>query len=287
MKEEVKGEPGSWQAGVPRGRARPPRCCVRSRASELGRRFVGERLQPYQQGVRRQGDLVARVHLSDVAREPGPHHRGRPRLSGDGLRLRGRPSPPSRPTSRRQSASCSTDVARGRGARASSRQALELSLRMNPLTPDHHFYIDQGTNAYVRLVLVAIGRRLVEAGGARRSRGRDVPALQRASHADGEPGLPFDAKSARRRPPGRARTQRSPFGRPSGSERRQRVQLAFPYYTLWGFPEKFHRAQPEQTDLSPSGSRRSPGVDRGHCPSRRIPRRVRPGSGRARSSSAR
>src|SRR5256885_5187410 len=27
------------------------------------------------------------------------------------------------------------------------------SLRMNPLTPDHHFYIDQGTNARVRLVL--------------------------------------------------------------------------------------------------------------------------------------
>ena len=24
---------------------------------------------------------------------------------------------------------------------------------MNPLTPDHHFYIDQGTNARVRLVL--------------------------------------------------------------------------------------------------------------------------------------
>ena len=40
---------------------------------------------------------------------------------------------------------------------------LELSLRMNPLTPDHHFYIDQATNAYVRLVLVAIGRQLVVA----------------------------------------------------------------------------------------------------------------------------
>ena len=34
---------------------------------------------------------------------------------------------------------------------------------MNPLTPDHHFYIDQGTNARVRLVLIAIGKKLVEA----------------------------------------------------------------------------------------------------------------------------
>ena len=42
--------------------------------------------------------------------------------------------------------------------------ALDLSLRMNPLTPDHHFYIDQGTNARLRIIAVAIGRKLVEAG---------------------------------------------------------------------------------------------------------------------------
>src|SRR5205085_4970488 len=44
------------------------------------------------------------------------------------------------------------------------REALDLSLKMNPLTPDHHFYIDQGTNARLRLVLIAIGKKLVEAG---------------------------------------------------------------------------------------------------------------------------
>ena len=43
-------------------------------------------------------------------------------------------------------------------------QALDLSLGMNPLTPDHHFYIDQGTNARLRLVVINIGRRLVDAG---------------------------------------------------------------------------------------------------------------------------
>ena len=35
---------------------------------------------------------------------------------------------------------------------------------MAPLTPDHHYYIDQGANAHMRLVLVAIGRKLVEQG---------------------------------------------------------------------------------------------------------------------------
>src|SRR4029077_1929469 len=44
------------------------------------------------------------------------------------------------------------------------RAANAVNLRMAPLTPDHHFYIDQGANAHVRLVLLAIGRKLVEAG---------------------------------------------------------------------------------------------------------------------------
>ena len=42
--------------------------------------------------------------------------------------------------------------------------ALDRSLAMNPLTPDHHFYIDQGTNARLRLAVIAIGRKLAEAG---------------------------------------------------------------------------------------------------------------------------
>jgi pyruvate,water dikinase len=43
--------------------------------------------------------------------------------------------------------------------------ALELALKMTPLTPDHHFYMDQGTYARMRLVLMGIGRKLVELGG--------------------------------------------------------------------------------------------------------------------------
>ena len=43
--------------------------------------------------------------------------------------------------------------------------ALDLALKMTPLTPDHHFYIDQGTYARMRLVLMGVGRKLVELGG--------------------------------------------------------------------------------------------------------------------------
>ncbi|MBX6340820.1 MAG: PEP-utilizing protein mobile subunit, partial [Thermomicrobiaceae bacterium] len=48
--------------------------------------------------------------------------------------------------------------------RARVERTMEGMLRMMPLTPDHHFYIDQGTYARVRLVLMAIGRKLVELG---------------------------------------------------------------------------------------------------------------------------
>jgi phosphohistidine swiveling domain-containing protein len=43
--------------------------------------------------------------------------------------------------------------------------ALDRALKMTPLTPDHHFYMDQGTYARMRLVLMGVGRKLVELGG--------------------------------------------------------------------------------------------------------------------------
>jgi pyruvate,water dikinase len=42
--------------------------------------------------------------------------------------------------------------------------SLDLALKMTPLTPDHHFYMDQGTYARTHEVLMAIGRKLVKAG---------------------------------------------------------------------------------------------------------------------------
>jgi phosphohistidine swiveling domain-containing protein len=53
---------------------------------------------------------------------------------------------------------------RPRADREKLQSAMDLALKMIPLTPDHHFYMDQGTYARVRLVLMAIGRKLVELG---------------------------------------------------------------------------------------------------------------------------
>jgi phosphohistidine swiveling domain-containing protein len=43
-------------------------------------------------------------------------------------------------------------------------KSLDVALKMTPLTPDHHFYMDQGTYARVRLVFMGIGRELVKQG---------------------------------------------------------------------------------------------------------------------------
>src|SRR5262249_1353765 len=51
---------------------------------------------------------------------------------------------------------------RAEADRVKLQKALDLALKMAPLTPDHHFYMDQGTYARVRLVFMAIGGRLVE-----------------------------------------------------------------------------------------------------------------------------
>ncbi len=124
-------------------------------------------------------------------------------------------------------------------------RALELSLRMNPLTPDHHFYIDQGTNARVRLVLVAIGRKLVDSGAL--SDPEDVMYLRynelRALMAGALPAAQEIVSDRRDE-------------REAAYERRPRdwvgtateEHVAFPYLSLWAFPEKLNRPAPESAD---------------------------------------
>jgi pyruvate,water dikinase len=140
------------------------------------------------------------------------------------------------------------------------RKANEVNLRMAPLTPDHHFYIDQGANAHVRLVLLAIGRKLVEAG--RLDRPDDVMFLRynemRALIGDASA---VDARGivAARRAEREAQMKVRPrdwIGTCTPS------QLAFPYLVNWGYPERFHR-QVSADHLKVSGIAGSPGVVEG------------------------
>ncbi|MEW6225201.1 MAG: PEP-utilizing enzyme [Chloroflexota bacterium] len=140
------------------------------------------------------------------------------------------------------------------------RAANEINLKMAPLTPDHHFYIDQGANAHVRLVLVAIGEKLVEMGMLDQP---DDTILFRYNALREFMGAP-DAES------GRAQVAAAKAKRAAAENIRPKdwvgtvtaTQLAFPYLNLWGFPDKFNRPREMHGDKI-VGIGGSPGVVEG------------------------
>ena len=138
--------------------------------------------------------------------------------------------------------------------------ALERSLSMNPLTPDHHFYIDQGTNARLRLLLIAIGRKLVDTGTL--DDAEDVVYLRynelRLLMADQE-ALDARALVGDRRDAQEDAYEKRP---PSWVGTATQTALDFPYNALWGFPEKFHAGEPATTG-EVRGLAASPGVVEG------------------------
>ena len=140
------------------------------------------------------------------------------------------------------------------------RAANDINLKMAPLTPDHHFYIDQGANAHVRLVLVAIGEKLVEMGMLDQP---DDTILFRYNALREFLGAP-DAES------GRAQVAAARARRAAAENIRPKdwvgtvtaTQLAFPYLNLWGFPDKFNRPREMHGDKI-VGIGGSPGVVEG------------------------
>jgi pyruvate,water dikinase len=138
--------------------------------------------------------------------------------------------------------------------------ANDINLKMAPLTPDHHFYIDQGTNAHLRVVLICIGRKLVQLGVI--DQPDDVIFLKynelRYLLGDLEN---YDAKSivaARRAERAESEGLRPPDWIGTATE----SQLEFPYLNLWGFPEKLDLGE-TTTKGEVRGLAASPGVIEG------------------------
>jgi pyruvate,water dikinase len=131
---------------------------------------------------------------------------------------------------------------------------------MAPLTPDHHFYIDQGANAHVRLVLVAIGRKLAALGAI--DQAEDVVFLRynELRPLIGDQKL-FDAKSliAERK---EQREKAYEFRPRAWIGTATQSQLDFPYLVNWGFPEKFTRKAGDVADQI-KGIAGSPGIVEG------------------------
>jgi phosphohistidine swiveling domain-containing protein len=138
--------------------------------------------------------------------------------------------------------------------------ALDLSTNMSPLTPDHHFYIDQGTNARLRMVLVGIGDRLVEEGIVDDREDTVFLLYNELRRLLGD-AKAFDARSlvSQRRD---EREQAFEIRPPAWVGTATQAALDFPYLGLWGFPEKFNRPAPTAS-AEVRGLPASPGVVEG------------------------
>ncbi|MFQ5610505.1 MAG: PEP-utilizing enzyme [Anaerolineae bacterium] len=131
--------------------------------------------------------------------------------------------------------------------RAKFEAALELALKMMPLTPDHHFYIDQGTYARLRLVFLGIGRHLARIGLL--DDPEDIFYLEYeplrwyvSNPKTGDNPDGFDGRAAIKQ--ARRERDRAWQVRPRdwvGSANHWAVYEE-PYHTLWGYPQRFEMA---------------------------------------------
>ncbi len=254
LKEEIKDEPelgaafeGDTAADVMRALD----------GSERGRRFVVERIEPHQKNFGYKAIWSHEFSFKTWSEDAAPIVEAvRGYLATD------YDYPSNIAAVRDDLEKAKTEVLDGVEGeqRAELDAALARSLSMNPLTPDHHFYIDQGTNARLRLVLIAIGRKLVEAGALddaedvvylRYNELRLLMADQSSLEARELVGDRRDAleEASEKRPPSWVGTATQPA-------------LDFPYNALWGFPEKFYAGEPATTG-EVRGLAASPGVVEG------------------------
>ncbi len=235
----------------------PARIIAALRATERGRRFIAERVEPYQREFGWHAVWSHEFIFPTVREQMEPVIelvRGYLETDYD--------YPSAIEAMRLDIEAASREILEGLSGAAleEMRAANAVNLRMAPLTPDHHFYIDQGANARVRLVLVAIGQKLVDGGHL------DQPDDVMFLHYNELRGLIGDPAAIEgRRIVVARRAERTGAGQLRPRDWIGTVtptQLAFPYLVNWGYPERFHQ-QPSADELRVTGLGASPGVVEG------------------------
>jgi pyruvate,water dikinase len=210
------------------------------RASERGRRFIADRIDPYQREFGWHAVWSHEFIFPTVREQLEPViDLIRNYLETD------YDFPTAIEAMRKDIEAASREILEGLtgDALAEMRAVNETNLRMAPLTPDHHFYIDQGANAHVRLVLIAIGTKLVEAG--RLDQPDDVMFLRynELRMLIGDPAA-LDARGlVKERRAARDASKR--LHPPNWIGTATQTQLDFPYLVNWGYPERFHQGRPK------------------------------------------
>jgi len=224
--------------------------------SESGRAFVAKHLEPYQREFGWRAVWSHEFIFPTFREQPEPvleQVRGYVDTDYD--------YPAAVETVRKDLEKASEDLLAGLAdsERVELAAANAVNLRMAPLTPDHHFYIDQGANARMRLVLMAVGRRLVAEGFL--DEADDVMYLKydELRYLIGDPAS-SDMRGTvmRRRAEREAAYQRRPH---DWIGTVTQAQLNFPYWVNWGYPDRFYRAAAIGDKLTGIGG--SPGVVEG------------------------
>jgi len=213
-------------------------------ATDRGRRFIAERIQPYQR------EFGWHAVWSHEFVFPTVREQMEPVLElVRGYLTTDYDFPTAIEAMRLDIAAASREILEGLSGDAlhEMEAANAVNRRMAPLTPDHHFYIDQGANAHVRIVLLEVGRKLADAG--RLDQPDDVMFL-RYNELRGLIGdaSAIDARGivAARRIEREAAARIHPrdwVGTVTPS------QLAFPYLVNWGYPDRFHQTQSDDERL--------------------------------------
>jgi len=213
-------------------------------ATDRGRRFIAERIQPYQR------EFGWHAVWSHEFVFPTVREQMEPVLElVRGYLTTDYDFPTAIEAMRLDIAAASREILEGLSGDALDEMeaANAVNRRMAPLTPDHHFYIDQGANAHVRIVLLEVGRKLADAG--RLDQPDDVMFL-RYNELRGLIGdaSAIDARGivAARRIEREAAARIHPrdwVGTVTPS------QLAFPYLVNWGYPDRFHQTQSDDERL--------------------------------------
>jgi phosphohistidine swiveling domain-containing protein len=123
-------------------------------------------------------------------------------------------------------------------------EALDLNLRMLPLTPDHHFYFDQSTYARMRLVLLAVGRKMAKE--------KLLDAAEDIMFLEYEELRRYVANPAGFDGRGKIKAAKAAHAMALTIHPRawvgtvtQANMYEEPYHTLWGYPERFERGSGE------------------------------------------
>ncbi|HEV7213216.1 MAG TPA: PEP-utilizing enzyme [Blastococcus sp.] len=253
MKESVKADHELRKAFV--GSGAEIRAALE--ASEAGRAFVAGQLEPYQREFGWRAVWSHEFIFPTFREQPEPileQVRGYLDTDYD--------YPSALETVRADLEKASAELLEGLtgDAREELAAANAINLRMAPLTPDHHFYIDQGANARLRVVLITLGQRLVDEGHL--DAADDVLFLRynELRAFVGDPSA-TDARAivAERRAEREAAAARQPRDWVGTVTE---AQLNFPYWVNWGYPERFHR-EVSTSATEVSGIPGSPGVVEG------------------------